>query len=52
MKPDVFACGQTVNPWSSCDYLNEAFSAQNMSAREIKRGIFDTDLEHKPAANY
>ena len=49
---DVFTCGQTVNPWASCEYLKEAFSAQNMSAREIKRGIFDTELEHKPAANY
>jgi len=49
---DVFTCGQTVNPWASCEYLKEAFSAQNMSAREIKRGIFDTELEHKPAASY
>jgi len=49
---DVFTCGQTVNPWVSCDYLKQAFSAQNMSAREIKRGIFDIELEHKPAANY
>ena len=49
---DIFTCGQTVNPWTSCDYLKEAFSAQNMSAREIKRGIFDTELEHKPAASY
>ncbi len=49
---DVFTCGQTVNPWVSCNYLKQAFSAQNMSAREIKRGIFDVDLEHKTAANY
>lgn len=49
---DVFTCGQTVNPWASCEYLKEAFSAHNMSAREIKRGIFDTELEHKPAASY
>jgi len=49
---DVFTCGQTVNPWVSCDYLKQAFSARNMSAREIKRGIFDIELEHKPAANY
>ncbi len=49
---DVFTCGQIVNPWASCEYLKEAFSAQNMSAREIKRGIFDAELEHKPAANY
>ncbi len=49
---DVFTCGQTVDPWVSCNYLKEAFSAHNMSAREIKRGIFDTHLEHKSAANY
>ncbi len=49
---DVFTCGQTVNPWVSCNYLKQAFSARNMSAREIKRGIFDVDLEHKTAANY
>lgn len=50
---DVFTCGQTVNPWVSCNYLKQAFSAVNMSAREIKRGIFDINLEHKPAAaNY
>ncbi len=49
---DVFTCGQTVNPWVSCNYLKQAFSARNMSAREIKRGIFDIELEHKPAANY
>jgi len=49
---DVFTCGQAVNPWESCNYLKEALSAQNMSAREIKRGIFDIHLDHKPAANY
>lgn len=47
---DIFTCGQTVNPWVSCNYLKQAFSARNMSAREIKRGIFDIELEHKPAA--
>lgn len=49
---DVFTCGQAVDPWVSCNYLKQAFSAQNMSAREIKRGIFDVEVEHKPAANY
>ncbi|HSW35996.1 MAG TPA: adenosylmethionine decarboxylase [Candidatus Limnocylindrales bacterium] len=49
---DVFTCGQTVNPWVSCNYLKHVFSAQNMSAREIKRGIFDVQLEYKPAVNY
>ncbi len=47
---DIFTCGQTVNPWDSCNYLKQMFSARNMSAREIKRGIFDEELEHKPAA--
>ncbi len=49
---DVFTCGQTVDPWVSCNYLKQAFSAQNMSAREIERGIFDVQVEYKPAANY
>src|SRR5690554_2282826 len=46
---DVFTCGQTVDPWVSCNYLKRMFSAQNMTAREIKRGIFDVELQHKPA---
>ncbi|MFO7952407.1 MAG: adenosylmethionine decarboxylase [Bacillota bacterium] len=48
---DVFTCGQTVDPWASCDYLKQVFSAQNMSAREIKRGIFDVEVDYKPAVN-
>ncbi len=46
---DVFTCGQTVDPWISCDYLKQKFSAKNMTAREIKRGIFDEELSHKTA---
>jgi len=49
---DIFTCGQTVDPWVSCNYLKQKFSAQNMTAREIKRGIFDVPLQHKPAVNY
>jgi len=49
---DIFTCGQTVDPWVSCNYLKQKFAAQNMTAREIKRGIFDVPLQHKPAANY
>jgi len=49
---DIFTCGQTVDPWVSCNYLKQEFAAQNMTAREIKRGIFDIPLQHKPAANY
>lgn len=46
---DVFTCGQTVDPWVSCDYLKQKFSAKNMTAREIKRGIFNVELQHKTA---
>jgi len=49
---DVFTCGEKVDPWLSCYYLKQAFSANNMTARELKRGIFDHEVEHKPAANY
>ncbi len=49
---DVFTCGETVDPWVSCNYLKQKLSASNMTAREIKRGIFDYDVQHKPAANY
>ncbi len=49
---DVFTCGQTVDPWVSCNYLKQTFSAQNMLAREIKRGIFDVQVEYKQAATY
>jgi S-adenosylmethionine decarboxylase len=49
---DVFTCGQTVDPWVCCNYLKQKFTAENMTAREIKRGIFDVPLQHKPAANY
>lgn len=49
---DIFTCGQTVDPWVSCNYLKQKFTARNVTAREIKRGIFDVPLQHKPAANY
>jgi S-adenosylmethionine decarboxylase len=45
---DVFTCGKTVNPWVSCNYIKEHFAAENMTAKEIKRGIFDFDVNHKP----
>ena len=48
---DVFTCGQSVDPWASCNYLKQTFLAQNMSAREIKRGIFDVEVDYKPAVN-
>ncbi|MGI6097993.1 MAG: adenosylmethionine decarboxylase [Dethiobacteria bacterium] len=50
---DVFTCGETVDPWLSCNYLKKHLCAENMTAKEIKRGIFDCNVvNHKPAANY
>ncbi|NLZ28257.1 MAG: S-adenosylmethionine decarboxylase proenzyme [Firmicutes bacterium] len=48
---DVFTCGQTVDPWVSCEYLKQKLEAENMMAKEIKRGIFDRKVEHKSVAN-
>ncbi|MDO4541635.1 MAG: adenosylmethionine decarboxylase [Bacillota bacterium] len=35
---DVFTCGETVDPWDACNYLEEMFAAQDVKAMEIKRG--------------
>lgn len=37
---DVFTCGDTVNPWEACNYMTEKLNAKNMTATEIKRGVF------------
>ena len=48
---DVFTCGDTVDPWVSCEYIKKAFAATRMEAQEVKRGVFDRDVSHKPAVN-
>ncbi len=48
---DIFTCGDTVDPWVSCNYIKDKFSAQNMAANEIKRGIFDYEVAHKQVVN-
>lgn len=45
---DVFTCGSRVNPWDACNYLTEKLKSSNMTATEVKRGIFD---EVNKAAN-
>ena len=37
---DVFTCGDTVNPWVACEYIFDQFNAKNVTATEMKRGIF------------
>lgn len=49
---DVFTCGNTVDPWVSCDYIKREFQAQRMEAKEVKRGVFSHEVSHKPAVNY
>jgi S-adenosylmethionine decarboxylase len=49
---DVFTCGDTVDPWVSCNHIKESFNAQRMDAKELKRGIFEQDVSHKPVVNY
>ncbi|MBS3946870.1 MAG: S-adenosylmethionine decarboxylase proenzyme [Dethiobacter sp.] len=46
---DVFTCGETVDPWVSCNYLREHLSAENMSAQEILRGNIELEASHKVA---
>jgi len=41
---DVFTCGDSVNPWNACDYMTEFLKAKNMTATEIKRGIFEEEV--------
>jgi len=48
---DVFTCGDSVDPWVSCNYIKRQFAAQRMEAKEVKRGVFSQDLTHKPAVN-
>ncbi len=47
---DIFTCGQTIDPWIPCHYLNDILRARNMTAHEIRRGIFNTIRRHKPPA--
>ena len=47
---DVFTCGERVNPWDACKYLEAMFEAQDVKAMEIKRGMNIPDLT--TAVNY
>ncbi|MCI1944168.1 adenosylmethionine decarboxylase [Clostridium luticellarii] len=44
---DVFTCGDRINPWNACNYMTEKFNAKNMTATEIKRGIFEQVVKVK-----
>lgn len=38
---DVFTCGDRVDPWVACEFINQAFGAQHTTANEVKRGLFE-----------
>lgn len=44
---DIFTCGDKINPWDACNYMTELFKAKNMTATEIKRGIFEQPVSVK-----
>ncbi|MBU4533298.1 MAG: adenosylmethionine decarboxylase [Firmicutes bacterium] len=46
---DVFTCGDTVDPWNACNYMTEAFKAQQVQATETIRGIIPEALPLKVA---
>ncbi len=48
---DVFTCGDTVDPWVSCNYLKQHFAAERLTAQEILRGNFDFEASRK-AVNF
>lgn len=38
---DIFTCGEKINPWDACNYLCDSLKAKNITATEVKRGIFE-----------
>jgi len=44
---DVFTCGERVDPWDACNYVVKEFQAKNMTATEIRRGIFEQVMPDK-----
>lgn len=48
---DFFTCGERVDPWQGCRYLEEKLECSGLHTQEIKRGIpsaSDEILPHKP----
>ncbi|MCK9221520.1 MAG: adenosylmethionine decarboxylase [Limnochordia bacterium] len=44
---DVFTCGDNVDPWDICRIILEQFGTSNYTAQEVRRGIFDKELQRK-----
>lgn len=48
---DVFTCGNKINPWDACNYLTDMLEARNMTATEVKRGVFELPVNVKVKGN-
>ena len=45
---DIFTCGETIDPWVIQKYAEEHFRSRNVSSMELKRGLFEQRVAHKP----
>jgi S-adenosylmethionine decarboxylase len=45
---DIFTCGDTIDPWLILEHMKEGFEAGSTSIMELKRGLFDKPVSHKP----
>ena len=45
---DIFTCGDTINPWTIQQALEEGFASKRASSMELKRGLFPDAVAHKP----
>jgi S-adenosylmethionine decarboxylase proenzyme len=45
---DIFTCGDTIDPWVILEHMKRGFKAGNTSTMELKRGLFDGPVTHKP----
>jgi S-adenosylmethionine decarboxylase len=48
---DVFTCGDSVDPWDACRYLENMLGANLMKASEVKRGLIAPE-EQRLVVNY
>ncbi|HBN27709.1 MAG TPA: S-adenosylmethionine decarboxylase proenzyme [Clostridiaceae bacterium] len=44
---DVFTCGDKINPWDACNLITEKLEATNITATEVKRGLFNEPVSVK-----
>ncbi|MGL4387780.1 MAG: adenosylmethionine decarboxylase [Brevinema sp.] len=45
---DVFTCGNTINPWTAFNFLEEVFQATRSESIEVPRGMVDKIRNYSP----